>query len=254
MRGGVFLLPSLLTLGNLLGGFYAIVSVFNGDHLRAAVAILIAAVFDALDGAVARMTGSVSEFGVQFDSLADLVSFGVAPGLLAFSWALFPFNRVGWLACFLFVSCGALRLARFNVQARAVDKRFFVGLPIPAAAGFIASFVLFMKDSSSVILFDKEVFSSSLTSGLAVVAIYSLSFLMVSRVRYRSLKGVDFKKRRPFTLLVVLILCFLLIASQPSLLIFGFFFCYVLSGVLRYIPLLKRSLFPERKEKISHGL
>jgi len=254
MRGGVYLLPSLLSLGNLLGGFYAIVSAFNGDHLRAAVAILISGVFDLLDGAVARMTGTVSEFGVQFDSLADLVSFGVAPGLLAYSWALFPFNRIGWLACCLFVACGALRLARFNVQARTMDKRYFVGLPIPAAAGFIASFVLFMKDSSSVMLFHKEVFSSSFTSVLAVVAIYSLSFLMVSRVRYRSLKGVDFRKRRPFTLLVGLILCFLLIASQPSLLIFAFFFFYTLSGVVRYIPLLKKSLFPERKERISHGL
>jgi CDP-diacylglycerol--serine O-phosphatidyltransferase len=244
----------LLTLGNLLGGFYAIVSVFNGDYVPAAVAILIAGVFDALDGAVARLTGTATDFGIQFDSLADLVSFGIAPGMLAYSWALFPFHRIGWLACFLFVSCGALRLARFNVQTRAGDKRYFVGLPIPAAAGFIASFVLLMKDSSSIVLFQREILSPPVTSLLAAVTIYVLSFLMVSRIKYLGLKGIDFKKQRPFALLVVLILCILLIASQPNLLIFGFFFFYVLSGMLRYIPFPGRNLLKERKEKVSESL
>lgn len=254
MRGGIYILPSLLTLGNLLGGFFAIVSVYNGDYVRAAVAILIAGIFDALDGAVARLTGSATDFGIQLDSLADMVSFGVAPGMLAYSWALSPFGRIGWLACFLFVSCGALRLARFNVQARKGDKRYFVGLPIPAAAAFIASFVLFMKDSSSIVLFQREILSPSVTSMFVAVAIYLLSFLMVSRVRYLSLKGIDFKKRRPFALLIILILCILLIASQPSLLIFAFFFFYILSGMLRYIPLPGRHLFREKKEEeLSHN-
>jgi len=249
MRGGIYVLPSLLTLGNLLGGFYAIVSAYDGDYGRAAVAILIAGVLDALDGLVARLTGSTSDFGVQLDSLADLVSFGVAPGVLAYTWALLPLNRIGWLACFLFVSCGALRLARFNIQARKGDKRYFVGLPIPAAGAFIASFVLFMKDSSSIVLFQREILSPSVTTVLVAVAIYLLSFLMVSRVRYRSLKGIDFKKRRPFALLVILILLILLVGSQPSLLIFGFFFLYILSGMLRYIPLPGRSLLREKKEE-----
>lgn len=253
MRGGIYLLPSMLTLGNLLAGFYALVSVFNGDYVRAAVAILIAAVLDALDGAVARLTGTATDFGLQLDSLADLISFGVAPGMLAYSWALLPFGRIGWLACFLFVSCGALRLARFNVQSRTLDKRYFVGLPIPAAAGFIASFVLFMKDSSSVTLFGHEVVSSYLTSILVAVSIYTLSFLMVSRVRYLGLKGIDFKKQRPFTLLVMFVLAILLIASLPSLLIFAFFFFYALSGTIRYLPLPGKGLLKEEQRELSKG-
>jgi CDP-diacylglycerol--serine O-phosphatidyltransferase len=251
MRGGIYVLPSLLTLGNLLGGFYAIVCVYNGEYVHAAVAILVSGVLDALDGAVARLTGSATEFGVQLDSLADLVSFGVAPGLLAYAWALLPFNRLGWLACFLFVGCGALRLARFNIQVRKVDKRYFVGLPIPAAAAFVASFVLFMKDSSSIVIFHREILSPFVTSVLVAVAIYCLSFLMVSRVRYLSLKGIDFRKRRPFALLLVLILCILLVASQPSLLIFGFCFLYVLSGMLRYIPLPGRHLAKKKEEELG---
>ncbi|MDH7500547.1 MAG: CDP-diacylglycerol--serine O-phosphatidyltransferase [candidate division NC10 bacterium] len=254
MRGGIYILPSMLTLGNLLSGFYAIVSVFNGDYVPAAVAILIAGIFDALDGAVARLTGATTDFGIQLDSLADLVSFGIAPGVLAYSWALQPFQRIGWLACFLFVSCGALRLARFNVQARTGDKRYFVGLPIPAAAGFVASFVLFMKDSSSVVLFRHEVLSPPVTSAMVAICIYLLSFLMVSRIKYLGLKGIDFKRQRPFALLVVLILCILLIASQPALLIFGFFFCYVLSGMIRYVPFPGKHLIKEKREKISEGL
>lgn len=249
MRRGIYILPSILTLGNLLGGFYAIISIYKGDHVQAAVAILIAGILDALDGAVARLTGSTSDFGVQLDSLVDLVSFGVAPGLLAYSWALFPFGRVGWLACFLYISCGALRLARFNVQVRKVDKRFFVGLPIPAAAAFIASFVLFMKDSSSVILFRIEILSSSVTSILVAVAVYLLSFLMISRLRYRSLKGIDSKRPHSFALLIVLILIFFLVASQPSLLIFCFFLFYVLSGIFRYLPLPGRPLVRDMKEE-----
>ena len=250
MRGGIFVLPSLLTLGNLLGGFYAIVCVYNGEYVHAAVAILISGILDALDGAVARLTGSATEFGVQLDSLADLVSFGVAPGMLAYAWALLPFNRVGWLACFLFVGCGALRLARFNIQVRKVDKRYFVGLPIPAAAALIASFVLFMKDSSSVILFHREILSSSVTSILVAVAVYFLSFLMVSRIRYPSLKGIDFRKPRPFALLLVLILSILLVASQPTLLIFGFCLLYVLSGMLRYVPLPGGHLAKKKEEEL----
>lgn len=253
MRGGIYLLPSMLTLGNLLAGFYAIVSVFNADYVPAAVAILIAAVLDALDGAVARMTGTATDFGLQLDSLADLISFGVAPGMLAYSWALFPFGRIGWLACFLFVSCGALRLARFNVQAKTIDKRYFVGLPIPAAAGFIASFVLFMKDSSSLTLFGHELVSSSLTSILVAVSIYLLSFLMVSRVKYLGLKGIDFKKQRPFTLLVMFVLAILLIASLPALLIFAFFFIYALSGIMRYLPSPRKGLLGEEQHKLSEG-
>lgn len=237
MRRGVYLLPSLFTIGNLLCGFYAIVAVYNDDYPIAALAILVALVLDFLDGAVARITNSSSDFGIELDSLADLVSFGVAPAVLAYVWALRPFERLGWLACFLFVICGALRLARFNIQARNLDKRYFVGLPIPAAAGLVASFVLFMKDSSSFTIFEWEILSPEFSSWLVAILVYTLSFLMVSKVRYRSLKGIDIKRRHPITILVGVTLALLVIASQPSLLLFAIFFGYALSGLWRYLPL-----------------
>ncbi|HZY31309.1 MAG TPA: CDP-diacylglycerol--serine O-phosphatidyltransferase [Candidatus Methylomirabilis sp.] len=244
-RRGVYLLPSLLTIGNLLCGVYAIVAVYNNDYTRSAAAILVALVLDGLDGAVARLTNSQSDFGVQLDSLADLVSFGVAPAILSYAWAIKPFSQIGWLfgsiiPTALFVSTGAFRLARFNVQTRNLDKRYFVGLPIPAAAAVIASFVLFIRESDSLVAFHHELLSHRLTSALVVVTVYALSFLMVSRLRYRSLKGFEIQKRQPFTLLIGLTLVVLVIAAEPSLLVFSFFFCYALSGIVRSIPLFRR--------------
>ena len=138
LKRGVYLLPNLVTTGGLFAGFYGIVATMKGDYQLAAWFILISAVFDALDGKVARLTGTTSRFGVEYDSLVDLVSFGVAPGLLMYSWALQPFGKFGWLAAFLYVVCGALRLARFNIQVNTVESRRFVGLPVPAAAGMVA--------------------------------------------------------------------------------------------------------------------
>ena len=256
-RRGVYLLPSLLTIGNLLCGVYAIVAVYNNDYTRSAAAILVALILDGLDGAVARLTNSQSDFGVQLDSLADLVSFGVAPAILSYAWAIKPFSQIGWLfgsiiPTALFVSSGAFRLARFNVQTRNLDKRYFVGLPIPAAAAVIASFVLFIRESPSLVAFHHELLSHRLTSALVVVTVYALSFLMVSRLRYRSLKGIEIKKRQPFTLLIGLTLVVLVIASEPSLLVFSFFFCYALSGIVRSIPLVKRRV-PEAVEQRAGG-
>ena len=142
MKKGIYILPNLFTLGNMLCGFYSIISTIEGRFHHAAVAIFIAALADGLDGKIARLTKTCSRFGVEFDSLADLVSFGVAPALLIYIWALRPYQRVGWLAAFLFVICGALRLARFNVQVYTSENKYFTGLPIPAAATTIASFVL----------------------------------------------------------------------------------------------------------------
>jgi CDP-diacylglycerol--serine O-phosphatidyltransferase len=244
----VYLLPSLLTIGNLLCGVYAVVLVYNDDYTRSAAAILVALILDGLDGAVARLTNSQSDFGLHLDSLADLVSFGVAPAILSYAWAIRPFSQIGWLLgsiipTALYVSCGAFRLARFNVQTRAaLDKRYFVGLPIPAAAAVIASFVLFMRESPSLVLFQRELLSHRLTSALAVVMVYSLSFLMVSRLRYRSLKGFEIRRRQPFALLIGLTLVLLLIAAEPSLVVFGFFSLYALSGIVRTIPLVQRRL------------
>jgi CDP-diacylglycerol--serine O-phosphatidyltransferase len=256
-RRGVYLLPSLLTIGNLLCGVYAIVAVYNDDYARSAAAILVALILDGLDGAVARLTNSQSDFGLQLDSLADLVSFGVAPAILSYAWAIKPFSQIGWLfgsiiPTALFVSCGAFRLARFNVQTRGLDKRYFVGLPIPAAAAVVASFVLFMRESPSLMLFQQEVLSSRLSSAIVVVMVYTLSFLMVSRLRYRSMKGIEMRRRQPFALLIALTLVVLLIASEPSLVVFSFFFLYALSGLIRTIPFVRRRL-PEPAEQVSGG-
>jgi CDP-diacylglycerol--serine O-phosphatidyltransferase len=221
------------------------------------VAILVALILDGLDGAVARLTGSQSDFGVQLDSLADLVSFGVAPAILSYAWAIKPYTQIGWLfgsiiPTALFVSSGAFRLARFNVQTRILDKRYFVGLPIPAAAAVIASFVLFMRESPSLVLFQRELLSHRLTSALMVVIVYALSFLMVSRLRYRSLKGIEIKKRQPFALLIGLTLVVLIIASEPSMVAFSFFSLYAFSGVVRTLPPIKRRV-AERMEHATGG-
>ncbi len=236
MRRGVYLLPSILTLGNLSCGFYALVAVYNDEYVAAAVAILLALVFDGLDGGVARMTGATSDIGIELDSLADLVSFGVAPGLLAYVFALKPFGWIGGLAAFAFAACGAFRLARFNVQTRSLDKRFFVGLPIPAAATVVAAFVLFMKESSAVVVFGRELLPPYATSAGVLLGMYGLGFLMVSRIRYRSLKGLEMRRRRPFTIMTTLLLVLLIVASHPSLFLFLFFFLYAASGIVRVLP------------------
>ncbi len=236
MRRGVYLLPSILTLGNLSCGFYALVAVYNDEYVAAAVAILLALVFDGLDGGVARMTGATSDIGIELDSLADLVSFGVAPGLLAYVFALKPFGWIGGLGAFAFAACGAFRLARFNVQTRSLDKRFFVGLPIPAAATVVAAFVLFMKESSAVVVFGRELVPSQVTAAGVLLGMYGLGFLMVSKIRYRSLKGLEMRKRRPFTIMTTLLLVLLIVASHPSLFLFLFSFLYAVSGIARALP------------------
>ncbi len=223
-RRGVYLLPNLFTTGNLLSGFYAIIAVFNADYVSAAVAILVATVFDSLDGRVARMTKTTSKFGVEYDSLADLVSFGVAPGLLIYSWALTNYGRIGWVAAFLFVACGALRLARFNVQVGTVENRYFVGLPIPAAAGLLAATVLF--DDHILRL------GAEMKPLLIVVMTYVLAFLMVSNIRYWSFKGIGFRDRRPFQVLVAAVLVVMLVTAAPQVMLFALFALYAASGVL----------------------
>jgi CDP-diacylglycerol--serine O-phosphatidyltransferase len=244
-RRGVYLLPSLLTISSLLCGVYAIVAVHNDDYARAAIAILVALILDGLDGAVARLTNTQSDFGVQLDSLADLVAFGVAPAILSYAWAIKPYTKMGLLfgsiiPTALFVSSGAFRLARFNVQTQVLDKRYFVGLPIPAAAAVVASFVLFMRESPSLILFERELLSDRVTSAILVIIVYALSFLMVSRLRYRSLKGIEMKKRQPFALLIGLTLVVLVVASEPSMVAFAFFSLFALSGVIRLIPAIRK--------------
>jgi CDP-diacylglycerol--serine O-phosphatidyltransferase len=227
---GIAILPSLFTAANLFCGFYSIIASVKGDFYRAAVGILIALVLDGLDGKIARYTHTASRFGVEFDSLADLVSFGLAPAILAYIWALMPVGRLGWLAAFLFVACGALRLARFNTQVDVVDKRYFVGLPIPAAAVLVATGVIVAR----------EVEVPVQPQVLALIALYALSFLMVSTVRYISFKSLDPFKRRPFNTLVAALLLLVVIAMEPLYMIFALIAGYVMSGPLMAVVNLRR--------------
>lgn len=226
MRKGIYILPNLFTTGNLFCGFWAIISIFQEKFFYAAVAILLASVFDVLDGKVARLSGSTSKFGVQYDSLADLVSFGIAPALLAFSWALRPYGKFGWLAAFLFVVCGALRLARFNIQSPSGEVKYFKGLPIPAAALMIALTILLYL----------ELIETDWVKDIAVLAmIYVLAFLMVSNIRYFSFKELDLAKRKPFSIFIFVILSMIVIIMQPVIVLFVFALAYVFSGPVNMI-------------------
>jgi CDP-diacylglycerol--serine O-phosphatidyltransferase len=230
LKRGVYLLPNLVTTGSLFAGFYGIVATMNGNYYLAAWFILISAVFDALDGKVARLTGTTSRFGVEYDSLADLVAFGVAPGLLMYSWALKPFGKFGWLAAFLYVVCGALRLARFNVQVNTVESRRFVGLPIPSAAGMVASCVLLFYHLGG---------SGTIKKVSVVVLIYILAYLMVSNHSYNSFKDPELVKRQPFGFLVLAIILIIVIVAQPEIMLFSIASVYAVSGpintVLKYV-------------------
>jgi CDP-diacylglycerol--serine O-phosphatidyltransferase len=221
MRRGIYILPNLFTTGNLFCGFWAIISVFQEKFFYAAVAILLACVFDVLDGKVARLSGATSKFGVQYDSLADLVSFGIAPALLAFSWALRPYGKFGWLAAFLFVVCGALRLARFNVQSSSGEVKYFKGLPIPAAASMIAL---------TILLYLRLIETDWVKDIVILVMIYVLAFLMVSNIRYFSFKELNLAKRKPFSIFIFVILSMIVIIMEPTIVLFVSVIFYVFSG------------------------
>jgi CDP-diacylglycerol--serine O-phosphatidyltransferase len=223
LRRGVYLLPNLATAINMFCGFYAMVAAINGKFVLAAYAIVIAGIFDNLDGKIARATRTTSQFGIEFDSLADLVSFGVAPGLLAYLWALSPLGRIGWLAAFLFVACGALRLARFNSQVGTVSSDQFVGLPIPAGAGMTATTVLFCHHVG---------IQDRVHPYIILAMIYILAFLMVSTFRYASFKKVEKSRNKNFNVLVTAILIIIFIAAQPPIALFMIGITYVSSGPL----------------------
>jgi CDP-diacylglycerol--serine O-phosphatidyltransferase len=221
MRKGVYILPNLFTTGNLFCGFWAIISVFQERFFYAAIAILLASVFDILDGKVARLSGATSKFGIQYDSLADLVSFGIAPALLAFSWALRPYGRFGWLAAFLFVVCGALRLARFNVQTSSGEVKYFKGLPIPVAASMIAL---------TILLYLRLIETGWVKDIIILIMIWVLAFLMVSNIRYFSFKEFNLAKRKPFRIFLFVVLSMIVIVMEPIIVLFCFVLFYVFSG------------------------
>lgn len=237
LRRGVYLIPSLFTAGNLICGFFSIISTFNGDYLRATYFIILANVLDGLDGYAARLTRSTSQFGVEFDSLADVVSFGVAPAILVYFWALIPWQTWGWLAASTFVVCGALRLSRFNVQSTGPAKGYFVGLPIPAAAEMIAAIVImyyYLGGEGSP--------SKHLT---LLLVIYGLAVLMVSSFPYFSLKNSDLRKRHPFWMLVSGVVLITLFIAEPQIMFFMIFLSYTLSGPLLWCLTTKK----RRREK-----
>ncbi|XPF96061.1 CDP-diacylglycerol--serine O-phosphatidyltransferase [Colwellia sp. RE-S-Sl-9] len=218
---GIYLLPNLLTTAGLFFGFFAIVSSMNGHFESAAIAIFVAMVFDGLDGRVARMTNTQSEFGAEYDSMADMVSFGIAPGLVVYNWALADFGKFGWLAAFVFVASAALRLARFNTQVGVADKRYFQGLASPAAAGVVAS-IVWVGTSYQVVGNDYGYL-------MGVITIVT-GLLMVSNFRYSSFKDVDWKGRVNFVVVLLIVLAFIIVASSPENVLLIIFVIYAFSG------------------------
>ncbi|WP_027189791.1 CDP-diacylglycerol--serine O-phosphatidyltransferase [Fundidesulfovibrio putealis] len=240
---GVYILPNLITTASLFSGFMGILWAISGQFENCAVAILVSCVLDGLDGKVARMTNTSSDFGVQFDSLCDLVAFGVSPAIMVYQWELSRFGHLGLMASFLLVACGALRLARFNIITKTANKKFFVGLPIPAQACTVATFYLFAQYLPS----DWQAYMPKVCLGM----VYILSFLMVSRVRYASFKEYGLIKAHPFSMMVTAILLFVLVASQPKLLGFLIFAGYILSGIIyTYLILPRRAAVREPSEEL----
>jgi len=244
-KKGVYLLPNTLTLCSMFAGFFAILSAINGDFLPAAWAIIIATIFDGLDGWIARLTNTSTRFGIELDSLSDLVAFGVAPSVMMYKWVLSPFERLGWAAAFLFVACGALRLARFNVQTGTAGSKAFKGMPIPAAATIISSLVIFYATFWSGVP-DKNVFFPVITIVIAL--------LMVSTLRYHGLKEIDFRERKPFWVLVIFVLVLFVLLIHPSTAIFIFAMAYLIWGLIENFYLfMKRRRMKQGEQSVPGG-
>jgi CDP-diacylglycerol--serine O-phosphatidyltransferase len=231
-RRGIYLLPNLFTTAALFAGFYSIVAAMNARYESAAIAIFIAMILDGMDGRIARLTNTQTDFGVQYDSLSDMVSFGLAPALVVYQWSLFGYGKLGWLASFVFAAATALRLARFNTQASSADKQFFQGLPSPAAAALIAGMIWFgssygLLDGTTVIF---AAFPLTVIAGV----------LMVSNIRYHSFKKFDFKGRVPFVTILILVLVFVFIASEPPLVLFLMSIFYAASGPVMTLVLIRK--------------
>ena len=220
-RRGIYLLPNLLTTAGLFSGFYAIVSSMNGHFEAAAIAIFVAMIFDGLDGRVARMTNTQSEFGAEYDSMADMVSFGVAPALVAYNWGLTDLGKIGWLAAFVYVAGGALRLARFNTQIGIADSRFFQGLASTAAAALVAGLVW--------VGVEYDINGNDYSVIVALVTSVS-GMLMVSNFKYNSFKELDLHGKVPFVALLLVMVVFVVVATEPALVLFLVFALYALAG------------------------
>ncbi len=218
----VFVLPNLFTTANLFCGFFSIIMAIKGEWIASSIAIYLAAFADGLDGRVARITNTQSAFGEQYDSMSDLVSFGAAPALLMYQWALAPYGRWGWLATFLYLTCAALRLARFNVLKQSAEKKYFQGCPSPIAAVTVAAGVLFCQ----------ELGFQAYKSIYMLIIMFSLALSMVSTIRYRSFKDVSFGSQRGFGFLLVFVVLLILISASPERILFPVFVFYVGLGAL----------------------
>lgn len=236
---GIYLLPNFFTTSGLFAGFYAIVAAMKGYFDLAAVATFIAMLADSLDGRVARLTNTQSAFGAEYDSLSDMIAFGVAPALLAYSWGLYGLGKLGWLAAFFYTAATGLRLARFNVKVSEpdTDKRYFQGLPCPAAAGFLTGLIWVFN------IYHLQGDAISIVVGLVTVF---AGILMVSNLRYRSFKDIDLKGKVPFITILILILFFVGIALDPPEVLFGLFCLYALSA-----PILALRRVKKRKKQID---
>lgn len=232
---GIYLLPNLFTTANLFAGFYSIMCAINGNFTVAAATVFVAMVLDGLDGRVARMTNTQSAFGAEYDSLSDMVAFGLAPAIIAYQWALLELGNVGLTIAFIYVACAALRLARFNTQIGVVDKRWFVGLASPAAAGVVAGVVWALSDNGV----------GAVDLPFAVIILFAVfvalaGLLMVSNIKYYSFKDLDLKGRVPFVAILVVVLAFAVVFSDPPRILLLIFLAYAASGPLQYMLRLRK--------------
>jgi CDP-diacylglycerol---serine O-phosphatidyltransferase len=231
MKKGIYILPNLFTSASLFCGFYSIIASFKEYFVPASVAILFSVVFDGLDGRIARLTNTTSKFGAEYDSLADVIAFGIAPALLAYSWSLSIYGKLGWIVAFLFVLCGALRLARYNIQIGLIESNVFNGLPIPAAASVVATTVFF---------FDWTGAEGKFQNVFIMIFIVILSLLMVSSVKYYSFKDMKLLARKPFTIFFWLTVLLIVIFNWPEIMFFVIMLGYVISGPVWWLVKISR--------------
>ena len=228
MKKGVYILPNLFTTASLFCGFYSIIASFKEHFVPASIAILFSVVFDGLDGRIARLTNTTSKFGAEYDSLADVIAFGVAPSLLAYCWAMSIYGKWGWLVAFLFVLCGALRLARYNIQIGLIESTVFNGLPIPAAASVVATTVIFFSS-------DYVGVEGKFHNLFILVFVIILSLLMVSNIKYYSFKDMRLLVRKPFMIFFLLVVLSIIIVAEPELMFFVLMLGYAISGPIWWL-------------------
>ncbi len=241
-KRGIYILPNLFTIGTLFAGFYAIISGMSHRFDQAAFAIFIAMLLDSLDGRIARLTNTATAFGAEFDSLADMVSFGVAPPLVMYAWTLNNFGKLGWLAAFIYAAAVALRLARFNTQIGKASKRYFQGIPCPAPAGVMAGLIWTCNQFG--------IYNQALGIG-ALILTALLGIFMVSNIRYRSFKDLNLKSKSSFVAILLIVLIIVLIAIDPAPILFAVFFIYAFSGPVLTLWGLRQKKALKRRRKLA---